>query len=69
MSVDMNQEGAPNYFPNSFSGPGHDAKGEQHVAKVGRWMFPLPLTTHEEEGGREDPDGTFKLTSVTQIQL
>ena len=31
MTVDGNQEGAPNYFPNSFSGPDHNKKWAQHV--------------------------------------
>ena len=31
MTVDGNQEGAPNYFPNSFSGADHDKKWAQHV--------------------------------------
>ena len=26
MTVDLNQEGAPNYFPNSFTGPDQDRK-------------------------------------------
>jgi len=26
MTVDFNQEGCPNYFPNSFSGPNHDVR-------------------------------------------
>ena len=36
MTVDGNQEGAPNYFPNSFSGPNHDKKWAQHVDCVTR---------------------------------
>lgn len=31
MTVDGNQEGAPNYFPNSFSGADHSKKWAQHV--------------------------------------
>ena len=31
MTVDGNQEGAPNYFPNSFSGADHNKKWAQHV--------------------------------------
>ena len=30
MQVSGNQEGAPNYFPNSFSGPGVDRKWMPH---------------------------------------
>ena len=37
MVVDLNQEGAPNYFPNSFSGPDQDKKFAQHVSKVNKW--------------------------------
>lgn len=34
MCVNGNQEGAPNYFPNSFSGPQHDAKWAQRKEPV-----------------------------------
>ncbi len=34
MVMDMNQEGAPNYFPNSFSGPDQDKKWATHVQEV-----------------------------------
>ena len=31
MTVDGNQNGAPNYFPNSFSGADHSKRWAQHV--------------------------------------
>jgi catalase len=34
MTMDQGKEGAPNYFPNSFSGPKDDKKYAQHVEKV-----------------------------------
>merc|ERR1712038_694299 len=41
MTVTNNQEGAPNYFPNSFSGPRADRKYQEHrsslSADVARW--------------------------------
>ena len=41
MTVTNNQEGAPNYFPNSFSGPRADRKYQEHrtslAADVARW--------------------------------
>ena len=30
MNVNGNQEGAPNYFPNSFSGPNVDRRWKEH---------------------------------------
>ena len=41
MTVTNNQAGAPNYFPNSFSGPRADKKYQEHrtslSADVTRW--------------------------------
>jgi len=41
MNVNGNQEGAPNYFPNSFSGPNVDRRWKEHstniVGDVARW--------------------------------
>ena len=41
MTVTNNQAGAPNYFPNSFSGPRSDLKYQEHrtslAADVTRW--------------------------------
>ena len=41
MTVTNNQAGAPNYFPNSFSGPRADLKYQEHrtnlSADVTRW--------------------------------
>ena len=41
MTVTNNQAGAPNYFPNSFSGPRADRKYQEHrtnlSADVARW--------------------------------
>ena len=41
MTVTNNQAGAPNYFPNSFSGPRSDRKYQEHrttlSADVTRW--------------------------------
>ena len=41
MTVTNNQGGAPNYFPNSFSGPRADLKYQEHrtnlSADVTRW--------------------------------
>jgi len=34
MAVAGNQDGAPNYFPNSFSGPGVDRKWQEHSSNV-----------------------------------
>jgi len=34
MSVDGNQGGAPNYFPNSFGGPQESKEAEQHVESI-----------------------------------
>ena len=34
MTVTNNQEGAPNYFPNSFNGPRSDRKFTEHRIKV-----------------------------------
>jgi len=34
MTVDGNQDGAPNYFPNSFSGADHNKKWAQHVDTI-----------------------------------
>ncbi len=34
MSMELNQEGAPNYFPNSFSGPSQDKTYAEHVTKI-----------------------------------
>merc|ERR1712128_241109 len=41
MNVNGNQEGSPNYFPNSFSGPNVDRRWKEHptqiVGDVARW--------------------------------
>jgi len=34
MTVAGNTDGAPNYFPNSFSGPGVDRRGQEHSTSV-----------------------------------
>ena len=34
MTVDSNQDGRPNYYPNSFMGPVDSAKWKQHPIQV-----------------------------------
>lgn len=47
MCVDLNQEGAPNYFPNSFNGPKDDIKYKQNV-------FPVTGDVARHDSSEED---------------